>query len=69
MNQTSINSNEKPLTEAELLEFVKTFEKKARQTTGQERQNLRKPEAKKPLKERVHEAIKYYERLQEKKNQ
>lgn len=39
------------------------FEREAKRNMGSDRMYLRKPEPTKPLKERVNEAIAYYENL------
>ncbi len=52
----------------EILTAVKAFQKKAKKVTGEDRRQLRKAEPKKPLIERVREAILLQEELDAKKN-
>ena len=52
------------------MNFVNQFEKEAKKTVGAGvRDQFRKAEAVKPLKERVNEAIAYYENLTKAKKQ
>lgn len=53
----------------EILTAVKAFQKKAKKVTGEDRKLLRRAEPKRPLIERVRDAIKLQEELDNKKNQ
>ena len=53
----------------EILTAVKAFQKKAKKVTGEDRKQLRKAEPKRPLIERVRDAIQLQEELENKKNQ
>ena len=53
----------------EVVAAVKAFQDKAKKMTGEERKQFRKPEPKKPITERVREAIKAQIELENKKNQ
>lgn len=58
------DDNLEGMTEAELLQFVNEFEREAKKKIGKGvRDHFRKPEPMKPLKDRVNEAIAYYENL------
>eukprot|EP00347_Sterkiella_histriomuscorum_P010536 403375907 len=58
------------LTEDEVMNFVNQFEKEAKKTVGAGvRDQFRRAEAMKPLKERVNEAIAYYENMAKAKKQ
>lgn len=65
--KTSINSNAE-IEEEEIVDMVKTFEEKAKETTGKARKNLRKPDPVKPLKKRVEELKKEEEEKQKRQN-
>lgn len=53
---------------SEVVQAVRAFQAKAKKVTGEERKALRKPEPKKPLLDRVKDAIAYQQQLDAKKN-
>ena len=57
-----------PNDDKEVRNALKSFESKARETTGQERKVFRKPEPRKTLVERVRIAIKQQEEEEASKN-